>query len=73
MDKIKLKKICSLLLITVGAVFLIIEIASSKKNYYLQSAGIVCLMSGIFIINTSVSSRSTNNNVEYLKNNEEEE
>ncbi|WP_298320731.1 hypothetical protein [uncultured Aquimarina sp.] len=68
-----MKKICSLLLITVGAVFLIIEIASSKKNYYLQSAGIVCLMSGIFIINTSVSSRSTNNNVEYLKNNEEEE
>ncbi|MDH7446847.1 hypothetical protein [Aquimarina sp. 2201CG14-23] len=60
----KLKKIISLLLIVGGAVLLISEIGASQKNYYLQSVGIVCLMSGLFLINTSLLSRSNEQSVD---------
>ncbi|MFD2561137.1 hypothetical protein [Aquimarina rubra] len=73
MNKTKLKRTISFLLIIVGAVLLIIEIASSKKNYYAQSGGLICLMTGLFLVNSSVSSRSTETNIEYQENSIEEE
>ncbi len=73
MNKIKLKKIISFILIFTGAVLLVIEIASSSKNYYLQTMGIISLMTGVFLVNTSLSSRSTGAQLESLKNVEEEE
>lgn len=57
MDYKKIKNIGSLLLIVVGAVTLIVEISSPAKNYYLQSIGLILLMSGLFLVNTKVKSK----------------
>jgi len=54
----------SLLLIVVGGILLMIEIGYTAKNYYRQSAGIICLMLGLFLINTKVSSKSESNTIE---------
>ncbi|SEK22785.1 hypothetical protein SAMN04487910_0015 [Aquimarina amphilecti] len=72
MNKLKLKKIVSFLLILIGAVLLIMEIASAKKNYYTQVGGIICLMSGVFLINTNVTSRFSEKTTENQEKNEEE-
>ena len=58
MTTAKIKKITSTILIIVGAVLLILEIGSAQKNYYLQALGILCLMSGVFLVNSSLRSRS---------------
>ena len=73
MNKTKLKKICSIILIIVGAVVLIIELAASTKNYYMQSFGIICLMVGLFVTNTGVSSKFTENNATFSSISDEEE
>lgn len=73
MNKIKLRKIASLLLILIGSVLLIIELGAAKKNYYMQSVGIVSLMIGIFSVNTSLSSRSLDTNTVEREDYEEEE
>lgn len=73
MNKIKLKKIISFLLISVGAVLLISEIGSVTKNYYMQSGGIICLMTGLFLVNTTLSSRFTDINMDDQENHQEEE
>ncbi|AXT55711.1 hypothetical protein D1815_08095 [Aquimarina sp. AD1] len=72
MNKLKLKKIISFLLILIGAFLLISEIASAKKNYYLQAGGIICLMSGVFLINAKVTSRFPENTTENQEINEKE-
>ncbi len=53
----EIKKIISILLILVGAATLMVEIASKNKNYYLQSAGLVLLMIGLFVVNSKVKSK----------------
>ncbi len=58
MNYSRIKRITSILLITMGAVALISEIASMKKNYYIQSMGLVFLMLGLFMINTKVKSKT---------------
>ncbi|WP_299902829.1 hypothetical protein [uncultured Aquimarina sp.] len=73
MDKTKLKRIFSIVLILAGAILLILELASPAKNYYLQAIGIVCLMTGLFIVNTSVSSKSQEIDPALSKVSEEEE
>ncbi|WP_378175847.1 hypothetical protein [Aquimarina sp. SS2-1] len=72
MNKEKVKRIISFLLILIGAILLIIEIASSHKNYYMQSVGIISLMTGVFLVNTSVTSKSQENDVEHPHTKEEE-
>ncbi|WP_108803019.1 hypothetical protein [Aquimarina sp. Aq107] len=64
MNILKVKKIISFLLILIGAFLLISEIASTKKDYYLQAGGIICLMSGVFLINTKVTSRFPENAID---------
>lgn len=73
MNKTKLKKIFSVVLIIGGAILLILELASSTKNYYLQAIGIICLMSGLFMVNTSVSSRFEEIDITVSEVSEEEE
>ncbi|MEW7277121.1 hypothetical protein ABW636_00830 [Aquimarina sp. 2201CG1-2-11] len=58
MNYLKIKKVGSILLICIGAVLLISQIATSVKNYYIQSIGIVLLMLGIFLVNTSIKSKT---------------
>ena len=72
MDSIKWKKIISFLLISIGAILLIIEIGAAQKNYYYQSAGVVCLMTGVFLVNTTVASKSKENTMVNEVTNEEE-
>lgn len=73
MNKTKLKKICSIILILVGTILLVLELASSTKNYYVQAIGIVCLMSGVFTVNTNVSSKLREKDTIISKTLEEEE
>ncbi|WP_299443567.1 hypothetical protein [uncultured Aquimarina sp.] len=68
-----MKKIISFLLIATGAILLISEIGSATKNYYMQSGGIVLLMTGLFLVNTSLSSRFTESNEDTHENYQEEE
>ncbi len=63
----KLKRVLSLLLILMGAIALISEIASTQKNYYIQSIGVVLLMLGLFMVNTKLSSKSEVEQEEYLE------
>ncbi|SHI49992.1 hypothetical protein [Aquimarina spongiae] len=63
----KLKRVLSLLLILMGAIALISEIASVQKNYYIQSVGVVLLMLGLFMVNTKLSSKSEVEQEEYLE------
>ena len=44
----------AIIFIFTGGVLLVLEIARSHKNYYLQSAGIFFLMTGIYTINTTI-------------------
>lgn len=73
MNKMKLKKIVSILLIVIGALALLTELGSSQKNYYTQSVGIICLMLGLFLVNSGLSSRSVQEEAMYQKDVEEEE
>ncbi len=68
----KLKKIGSIVLILLGAIALLIELGASTKNYYIQSFGILCLMSGLFMVNMTLSSRSTEEQDTISKIEEEE-
>jgi len=54
----KIKRPLSILFILIGAIFLILEIASKEKNYYLQSIGLVLLMLGLYSINRSLTSKT---------------
>lgn len=67
-----IKKISSILLIGIGAVLLVMELASSQKNYYFQSIGIVCLMLGLFTVNSKLESRSAKKDHESSENRDEE-
>ncbi|MBP2832802.1 hypothetical protein J8281_11450 [Aquimarina sp. U1-2] len=58
MDFNILKKVASLLLVVSGSIALIFEIASTTKNYYLQSLGIVALMLGLYLVNSKLTSTS---------------
>ncbi|KAA1245504.1 hypothetical protein [Aquimarina sp. RZ0] len=69
----KLKKVGSILLIVIGALALIIELGSSQKNYYIQSTGIICLMLGLFLVNSGLSSRTAQEEDMYQTDVEEEE
>ncbi|MBW1296793.1 hypothetical protein [Aquimarina litoralis] len=73
MNKTKLKKICQVVLVLIGTILLIVELGSSTKNYYIQTIGIICLMTGLFIINTGVSSRFDKRDVSVPETSEEEE
>ncbi len=58
MNQGKIKRIGSIAFIVMGAIILVIEISSRNKNYYLQSAGVVLLMLGLFVINSKLTSKS---------------
>ncbi len=64
----KVKKGIKLLLIISGAIVLISEIYATEKNYYLQSFGVICLMLGVFLVNTTVTHK-----VEHTTNRDFEE
>ncbi|MHA7059374.1 hypothetical protein ACWGOQ_0019255 [Aquimarina sp. M1] len=70
MNKSSFKKGASFFLIFLGAVLLVVEIAFAYKNYYMQSMGIICLMTGVFIVNTKVASRSTETKTNYHEHKE---
>ncbi|WP_103867128.1 hypothetical protein [Aquimarina sp. I32.4] len=70
MNYSKVKKKVSILFILIGAIAIISEISSNEKNYYIQSAGLVFLMLGIFWVNTNVKSKTEVNSEQYI---EEEE
>ncbi len=57
MKKKNIKKVVSLFIIIVGAVALISEISSEVKNYYIQSAGLILLMLGLFLVNSKIESK----------------
>jgi len=59
MKKNKLKRVTSALLIMIGAIALIIEMGGENKNFYLQSLGVCCLMVGLFLVNSTLTSRRT--------------
>lgn len=65
------KRWLAIVSIIVGAIVLIIQIYRFQKNHYLQTLGVVCLMGGLFLINTSVSSKPTKLDLE-VQNEEEE-
>lgn len=44
----------AIIFITTGGILLFLEIARSHKNYYFQSAGVLFLMTAIFIISTII-------------------
>ncbi len=67
----KLKKIGSVFLIIIGVVALISELASSEKNYYVQSIGFVCLMIGLYTINSKLESKKVKDNFDFNENSEE--
>ncbi len=67
MNYLKIKKVGSILLICIGAILLISQIATSVKNYYIQSIGIVLLMLGIFLVNTSIKSKTKVDTDQYLE------
>ena len=67
----KWKKIASFLLIVIGAILLLIEIGTDTNNYYTQSVGVIFLMGGLFFVNSNVSSKFSNTEIEE-DNNEEE-
>ncbi len=53
-----IKKIGSVLLIVIGAVALTYEIYATNKNYYVQSAGLVMLMFGLFLVNSTIKPKA---------------
>ncbi len=61
MKQIRVKKIISILSISIGAVALISEISSENKNYYIQSIGVVLLMIGLFLVNSKIESKTESN------------
>ncbi|MBQ0735486.1 hypothetical protein [Aquimarina celericrescens] len=67
MNQGKIKRIGSIAFIVMGAIILVIEIASRNKNYYLQSAGVVLLMLGLFVINSKLTSKSKVDSQEYFE------
>ncbi len=67
MRLMKIKKVVSILLILIGGIALISEIASRNKNYYVQTIGIVALMTGLFIVNTKVKSKADLPSKEYFE------
>ncbi len=71
MNGTKLKRIGSTLLIVVGGSALLYELASTTKNYYVQSIGIVCLMGGLFLMNTTLTSRTTDTETNFFEQEEE--
>ncbi|WP_148783817.1 hypothetical protein [Aquimarina intermedia] len=44
--------------IAIGIGILVHQLMAEEKNYYLQSLGVVCLMGGLYMVNTTLSSRS---------------
>ncbi|MBQ4821246.1 hypothetical protein [Aquimarina sp. MMG016] len=66
----RIKKVIGILLICIGAIALVTEIGTQTKNYYIQSVGIICLMLGLFWVNTTLASRSRIESKTYI---EEEE
>ncbi|GAA4277967.1 hypothetical protein [Aquimarina mytili] len=69
MKQERVKKIISLLSISIGAIALISEISSKNKNYYIQSIGVVPLMIGLFLLNSKIESKKE---IDIDKNVEEE-
>lgn len=67
MDFMKIKKVLRILLILIGSIALISEIASRNKNYYVQAIGITFLMTGLFIVNTKVKSKADIPSQEYFE------
>lgn len=70
MNYSKIKKIISVLFIVLGTIALISEISSGVKNYYIQIVGVVFLMSGVFLVNTNVKSKTEVDTYQHI---EEEE
>ena len=56
----------------IGSGLLIFELVGTKKNLYIQSAGIVILMAGIFLINSKVSEKGEFVNDESQEMNEKD-
>lgn len=67
MNLSKIKKIVSVLFISLGTIALIVEISSENKNYYIQSVGIILLMLGLFMVNTKVKSKTEISTQEYFE------
>ncbi|UZO79536.1 hypothetical protein NBT05_11255 [Aquimarina sp. ERC-38] len=55
-----MKKKIAVIAILVGALILIVQLALKSKGYYVQSVGILLLMGGLFLINTSIPSSTSN-------------
>ncbi len=67
MNRNKLKKVGSFLLISTGAIALVSEMYSVNKNYYIQSCGLVVLMLGLFLVNSKLKSKTENSTEEYFE------
>ncbi len=63
----KVKKIMSIIIIALGAIALISEISSANKNYYIQSAGLVLLMLGLFLVNATIKSKTDHSTDQYFE------
>ncbi len=73
MNRSKVKKIISIFFIVMGAIAVISEISSPVKNYYIQIIGVVFLMSGVFLVNTNVKSKTEADIYKHIEEEEEEE
>ncbi|WP_449371664.1 hypothetical protein [Aquimarina aggregata] len=67
MNYSKMKKITSVVLIAIGAIALLSEIATSTKNYYIQIVGVIALMLGVFMVNSKVNSKTKHVQDEYFE------
>ncbi len=50
-------RIITILLIIIGAGMLIVQMAVTVKNYYIQSIGIVLLMLGVYMLSLKTKKR----------------
>ncbi len=63
MRLLHLKKIIRILLLLAGAVLLITELYATTKNYYLQSAGVICVMLALFLLNITIPYKEKQNKI----------
>ena len=65
-----MKRKFALLSLLTGAVLLVLQIASTNNNYYLQSMGVLFLMIGIYSLTTTIrKTESTENQITDEKKN----
>ncbi|MFC5044970.1 hypothetical protein ACFSTE_20905 [Aquimarina hainanensis] len=63
----KIKKYSSFLFVIIGGGLLLYEVSKTDKNYYFQVIGIVLLMSGLFLFNTRITSKTIKEEESFVK------